>query len=47
MLVFDKEILDSDKLLTVKSKLGEKQGRKAIGPVKWQPATKIKFFIFI
>ncbi|AHF11386.1 hypothetical protein DEHRE_09820 [Dehalobacter restrictus DSM 9455] len=35
------------KLITDNGKPVEKQGRKARGPVKWQPVTKIKFFVFV
>jgi len=32
---------------TDNGKLVERQGRKATGPVKWQPATEIEvFFVF-
>ncbi|KJR46651.1 hypothetical protein UF75_2945 [Desulfosporosinus sp. I2] len=34
------------KLFTDNGKLVERQGRKAKGPVKWQPATENKVFYF-
>jgi hypothetical protein len=34
-------------LFTDNSKPVEKQGRKAIGPVKWQPVTNTKYFFLL